>query len=64
VRQVIEALGRRGPSTPDELAATIYTEVPEHLLPMAARNVRANLDLLASEQRVQRLEGDRWRLVA
>jgi glyoxylase-like metal-dependent hydrolase (beta-lactamase superfamily II) len=62
VRQVLNVLATRGPSTPDELAAAIYTEVPGHLLPMAARNVRANLDLLLAQQRVARVGDDRWQL--
>jgi glyoxylase-like metal-dependent hydrolase (beta-lactamase superfamily II) len=62
VKQVVDALASRGPSTPDELAAAIYTEVPAHLLPMAARNVRANLHMLQSQHRVERLEDERWQL--
>ena len=62
VQQVVDALDRRGASTSDELATCIYTEVPAHLLPMAARNVRANLEHLLDQQRVQRLDADRWQL--
>jgi hypothetical protein len=62
VQQVVDALRARGASTADELAAAIYIEVPAHLLPMAARNVRANLELLAEQARVERLGGDRWQL--
>jgi glyoxylase-like metal-dependent hydrolase (beta-lactamase superfamily II) len=62
VQQVIDALTARGPSTADDLAASIYTDIPAHLLPMAARNVRANLDLLLSQDRVRRLAGERWQL--
>jgi glyoxylase-like metal-dependent hydrolase (beta-lactamase superfamily II) len=62
VQQVIDALTTRGRSTPEELAAFIYTEVPAHLLPMAARNVRANLELLHAQNRVTPLEADRWQL--
>jgi glyoxylase-like metal-dependent hydrolase (beta-lactamase superfamily II) len=62
VRQVVDALSARGPSTPDQLAKAIYTETPAHLLPMAARNVRANLDMLLAEKRVDRVDDDRWQL--
>jgi glyoxylase-like metal-dependent hydrolase (beta-lactamase superfamily II) len=62
LRQVVDALAARGPSTADELAAAIYIDVPAHLLPMAARNVRANLDSLLAQQRVSRLSDDRWQL--
>jgi hypothetical protein len=59
---VLEALAARGPSTADELASAIYTDTPANLLPMAARNVRANLDLLSTQGRVDRVGADRWRL--
>jgi len=61
VQQVVDALAQRGPSTVDELAAAIYTEIPNSMLPMAARNVRANLELLAAQGRVY-LEAERWEL--
>ncbi|HEX8966814.1 MAG TPA: MBL fold metallo-hydrolase [Chloroflexota bacterium] len=64
VQQVLDALGARGPSSADELAAAIYTELAPHLLPMAARNVRANLDLLVGQHRVAALPGQRWQLSA
>ena len=62
LRQVIDALASRGPSTVDELVSTIYPDVPPGLAPMAARNVRANLDKLSSDQAVVSLPGDRWQL--
>jgi glyoxylase-like metal-dependent hydrolase (beta-lactamase superfamily II) len=62
VQQVLDALAARGPSTVDELAAAIYTEVPAHLLAMAARNVGANLEMLAASNQVVRGEADRWSL--
>ncbi len=62
VQQVLDALASRSPAAVDELTASIYTEVPAHLLPMAARNVRANLDLLLAQSRVERLADDRWQL--
>lgn len=61
VQQVIDALTQRGASTVDELAAAIYTEIPKSMLPMAARNVRANLELLASQGRVDS-GAERWQL--
>jgi len=64
VQQVLDALAARGPSTVDELAAAIYTEVPTHLLPMAARNVRANLEMLAGTGQVAAGAADRWSLRA
>jgi glyoxylase-like metal-dependent hydrolase (beta-lactamase superfamily II) len=60
VQQVLDTLASRGPSTIDELAAAIYTDVPAHLLPMAARNVRANLEMLAASGRVEARAGGRW----
>ena len=62
VQQVVDSLAALGPSTPDELAAAIYTEVPPKMLPMAARNVRANLDMLLSQRQVERLPDARWQL--
>jgi glyoxylase-like metal-dependent hydrolase (beta-lactamase superfamily II) len=62
VQQVLDALGSRGPSTVDELVATIYTEIMPNLVPMAARNVNANLELLADQGRVDGAAGQRWRL--
>jgi glyoxylase-like metal-dependent hydrolase (beta-lactamase superfamily II) len=62
VQQVLDALAARGPSTPDELAAAIYTEVPARMLPMAARNVRANLEMLAAHGQVVDGAGGRWAL--
>jgi glyoxylase-like metal-dependent hydrolase (beta-lactamase superfamily II) len=62
VQQVIDALAARGPSTVEELAAAIYTDTPSHLLPMAGRNVRANLDMLLTQHQVQHVAGERWQL--
>ncbi len=61
VRQVVDALASRGPSTVDELVGAIYTEVPPGLAPMAARNVRANLEKLAADRAVVERSG-RWQL--
>ena len=62
LQQVIDALGALGTASADELAGAIYTDVPSHLLPMAARNTRANLDLLAAQGRAEFVDAERWRL--
>ncbi len=62
VQQVLEALAASGAATSHELARAIYTDTPSHLLPMAARNVRANLDLLSSQGRVKLVADERWQL--
>jgi glyoxylase-like metal-dependent hydrolase (beta-lactamase superfamily II) len=62
VEQVLVALASGGPATPDQLAAAIYTEIAPNLLPMAARNVRANLEMLLGQRRVEHLGDERWRL--
>lgn len=59
--QIVDAL-RAGPLTVDELVAGLYAEVAPGLHPMAARNVRAHLELL--EERGQaRVQEDRWRIL-
>jgi glyoxylase-like metal-dependent hydrolase (beta-lactamase superfamily II) len=63
VEQVVDALGSLGASTPQDLAAAIYTDVPASMLPMAARNVRANLDMLLTEGRVRAVGDERWELI-
>jgi glyoxylase-like metal-dependent hydrolase (beta-lactamase superfamily II) len=60
VQQVLDALAARGPSTADELAAAIYIDTPAHLLPMAARNVRANLEMLAASDQVAAAGSGQW----
>jgi glyoxylase-like metal-dependent hydrolase (beta-lactamase superfamily II) len=62
VQQVVEALATAGASTIEELAAAIYTDVPSSMLPMAGRNVRANLDMLLTQGRVERADSERWQL--
>lgn len=62
VRQVVDALQAQGAATPEQLAAAIYVDVAPNLLGAATRNVRANLDMLLSQSRVEQLEGDRWQL--
>ena len=64
LQQVVDALALRGPLTIEELVEAIYTDVPVSLHPMAARNVRANLEKLASDGQVAALSGQRWRLKA
>jgi glyoxylase-like metal-dependent hydrolase (beta-lactamase superfamily II) len=61
VEQVLAALRARGPATVDELVSSIYSDVAPNLAPMAARNVRANLELLAAQDQVRPV-GDRWQL--
>jgi glyoxylase-like metal-dependent hydrolase (beta-lactamase superfamily II) len=62
VQQVVDALGARGSSSVDELVAAIYADVAPNLVAMAARNVQANLDLLAESGQVIHDSARRWRL--
>jgi glyoxylase-like metal-dependent hydrolase (beta-lactamase superfamily II) len=62
VRQVVETLTAQGPSTVDQLVTAIYVDTPPNLFPMAARNVRANLELLAAEGTVLEAGGERWQM--
>jgi len=64
LQQVVDALALRGPLTIEELVEAIYTDVPVSLHPMAARNVRANLEKLASDGQVAALSGQQWQLKA
>ena len=57
-QQVLSAL----PGTIDKLVAAIYSDVQPNLVPMAARNVRACLEKLASEHRVHSPDGATWQL--
>jgi glyoxylase-like metal-dependent hydrolase (beta-lactamase superfamily II) len=50
-RQVLSAL-RDGPRTVDQIVRSVYTDLAEQLVPMAARNVRAHLFKLRGEGRV------------
>jgi len=61
-QQVVAAL-QSGPATIDALVSTIYVDVAPNLAPMAARNVRACLDKLASEGRAK-ARADQWMLIA
>jgi glyoxylase-like metal-dependent hydrolase (beta-lactamase superfamily II) len=61
VQQVVDALGR-GASTVEELVAVIYPDVAANLRAPAGRNVRANLELLASDGKVAAASGGRWQL--
>ena len=61
-QQVVAAL-QSGPATIDALVSTIYVDVAPNLAPMAARNVRACLDKLASEGRAK-ASADQWMLIA
>jgi glyoxylase-like metal-dependent hydrolase (beta-lactamase superfamily II) len=62
-QQVLDAL-QRGPLSVDALVAAIYTEVPPGLVPMAARNVRAQLEKLEGEGRVRRHGAEQWQRTA
>ena len=62
LQQVVDALASCGPSTVDELVSAIYTDVPPGLAPMAARNVRANLDKLVADDQVVAVPSGRWQL--
>jgi glyoxylase-like metal-dependent hydrolase (beta-lactamase superfamily II) len=62
LQQVVDALTQRGPSTAEELAAAIYTEIPPSMLPMAARNVRANLEALVAQGEVQAAGAQQWQM--
>jgi glyoxylase-like metal-dependent hydrolase (beta-lactamase superfamily II) len=62
VQQVVDALAAHGPLTIDQLVRVIYTDTPEHLYPMAARNVRANLEVLAAQGQVSE-SAAAWRLI-
>jgi len=66
VQQVIDALSARGPSTVEELVGAIYVDVAPNLVEMAARNVRANLEKLATDGSVMSVPGEpeRWRLTS
>jgi glyoxylase-like metal-dependent hydrolase (beta-lactamase superfamily II) len=60
-QQILAALAEHGPTSVDELVSAIYPDVLPALVAMAARNVRAHLDKLATEHRVAG-ESDVWRL--
>lgn len=62
VQQVVETLRANGPSTVDQLVAAMYTNVAANLVGPAGRNVRANLELLATEDKVAIAAGGRWQL--
>jgi glyoxylase-like metal-dependent hydrolase (beta-lactamase superfamily II) len=62
VQQVVDALTSRGPSTVEELVATIYPDVEPNLVAPAGRNVSANLELLADQGQVVAAAGNRWQL--
>ncbi|MCA1645193.1 MAG: MBL fold metallo-hydrolase [Chloroflexi bacterium] len=62
MQQVVDALTSHGPASVDELVAAIYVDVAPNLLPMAARNVLANLEKLVDDGRVVGVDGGRWQL--
>jgi hydroxyacylglutathione hydrolase len=59
-RQVIEAL-RAGPTTPEQIASRIYSNLAAQLLPAAADSVLAHLIKLQEEGRAA-ADGRAWRL--
>jgi glyoxylase-like metal-dependent hydrolase (beta-lactamase superfamily II) len=63
LQQVLDAFSTHNPATVDQLVSAIYTEVPSNLVAMAARNVRANLEMLESDRRVASVGADRWQLI-
>jgi glyoxylase-like metal-dependent hydrolase (beta-lactamase superfamily II) len=62
VQQVVDALAARGPSSVEELVRAIYVDVAPNLVDMAARNVRACIEKLASEGMVVSAPGGRWQM--
>jgi glyoxylase-like metal-dependent hydrolase (beta-lactamase superfamily II) len=61
VRQVLDALATLGTASVEQLVRAIYTDTPEHLYGAAARNVRANLELLSEQGTVVESPAG-WRL--
>lgn len=59
--QFVAVLRDRGPSTPEEIAAVVYAEVPGANLMLAALQVRTHLAWLAARG-VARVRADRWEL--
>lgn len=59
-QQIMEVL-RRGPATVGALVRRLYADVEPELYPLAARNVRAHLDLLANQGRVSSKDNE-WHL--
>jgi glyoxylase-like metal-dependent hydrolase (beta-lactamase superfamily II) len=62
VQQVVDALASRGASTIEELVAAIYTDIGPNLSAPAGRNVRANLEFLATEGKAAPVPDERWQL--
>lgn len=60
--QILEALLRGGAADIASLVGRLYADTPPGLHPMAARNVRAHLDLLAERGIAAEADG-RWRLL-
>ena len=56
-RQILEVLARDGPRSVQQIVEQVYTGLLPELLPMAARNVRAHLDKLATEGRAAERDG-------
>ena len=58
--QILAALRQHGPASAHELVPFVYTDVPAHLWPLAARSLRAHLIHLA-EQGLATSSGKRYR---
>ncbi len=52
-RRVLAALGEAGPASVDDLLPLVYDDVDEQRIPVARHSLRAHLEKLASEGRVQ-----------
>ncbi|GAC1313996.1 MAG: MBL fold metallo-hydrolase [Chloroflexota bacterium] len=62
LRQVVDALTATPGAHVDDLVSAIYPDLTPVLVTAAARNVRANLDLLARDGRVVAVDNQRWHL--
>ena len=60
-QQIVAVLARDGPRSVQQIVEQVYEGLARELLPMAARNVRAHLDKLATEGRAAERDGA-WRL--
>jgi len=58
-RDAVLTAVKTGASTPEEIVATVYTDTPQHLHPVAALQVKSMLELLEEEGVVHRSE-ERW----
>ena len=64
--KVVNALGRLGPASVDELLPLVYDDVPARIHRVAARSLTAHLEKLAAEERLtvtRGASGERYALV-